>query len=571
MLSTSTLAPRYRWQLAPQPPDALLAAVRHPVLASALAGRGIVGAESARAFLAREVVDDNPFRLAGMAEAVARLRAAIRAGERVAVYGDFDADGVTATALLATTLRALGADVVTFLPHRTRDGYGVHVHALEDLVRHGVRLVVTVDCGVRAVAEIAAAAAFGLDVIITDHHAPAHALPDAVAVIDPKRLDDAYGDTGLAGVGIAFKLAQALLRASARADGRRSALAEEDLLDLVALGTVADVAPLVGENRSLVHRGILALRAARRIGIRALCEVAGLDPAALSARDLGYTLGPRLNAAGRMDDARLALDLLLATDPERARELATRLEGHNRTRRAATDVAVAEAQAALLGATDAPLLAWSSPTVEPGVVGLVAGDLARAHYRPAIVLRVDGAMARASLRSIPEFDIVAALDAAGDLLERWGGHAAAGGLTVQTGRIPELIDRLTGAAAGCLAGCDLRPALAIDASVAPDALSWDLHHHLERLAPFGEGNPEPRLCAVGALVRTVRTVGQDHLKLSLGGPDGGAFDAIAFRQADRQVHVGHRLDVVGRLVDDSWQGRSRLQLVVDDLAASDTG
>lgn len=561
------LEPRFRWRFAPPPPPELVAEVRHPILAGALAQRGVDGVEAARAFLARDGRDDNPFRLTGMHRAVERLRAAIRDGERVAVYGDFDADGVTASALLLTTLRALGADALAFLPHRTRDGYGVHAHALEELARRGVRLVVTVDCGVRAVEEVAYASSLGLDVIVTDHHLPGPILPAAVAVVDPRRPGDAYGDVGLAGVGVAYKLAQALLRVAARADRRPPALREEALLDLVALGTVADVAPLLGENRALVHRGLAELRAARRPGIRALCEVAGIEPGELTSRDLGFALGPRLNAAGRMDDARLALELLVSTDAARARELAERLDAHNRARRAATDVAVAEARAALDGGLDAPLLVWASATVAPGVVGLVAGELARAQYRPAMVLRLEGDIARASLRSIPELDVTAALDEIGALLERWGGHAAAAGLTVRAERVPELAERLTGVVSERLAGQDLRPSLAIDAVLPPAEIDRPLHEALQCLAPFGEGNPEPQLCAAGAEVRAVRTVGQNHLKLALAGSGGAVLDAIAFHQGDRPVHAGQRLDVVGRLVEDRWQGQSRLQLVVEDLAA----
>ena len=368
-------APRARWRLSP-PPSPALDALGDPLLARALAARGVAELDGAAAFLGRSVGDDNPFRLADMDRAVTRLRRAISGGERIAVYGDYDADGVTGTALLTTALRALGGDVLPHLPHRERDGYGVHTAALDRLAKHGVRLVVTVDCGVRAAEPLLHARTLGMDVIVTDHHALPDELPAAVAVVNPRRADDGYGFHEFAGVGLAYKLAQALLRVAARTSARPAALHETDLLDLAAIGTVADVVPLVGENRMLVQGGLERIRAGARPGVAALCEAGGFEAATMTARGIAFGLGPRLNAAGRMGDATMALTLLLSEADGEARRLAAQLEHMNRERRAATDVALEAAHADLAGRTDAPFLAWASPDVGLGVIGLVAGQLA---------------------------------------------------------------------------------------------------------------------------------------------------------------------------------------------------
>ena len=561
------LLPRTRWLLPPEPPAALLRA-HPPVIASALARRGITSAEEAAAFLRREAGDDNPFRLADMSEAVFRLRTALRAREPIAIYGDYDADGITASALLTQTLRALGGTVIPFIPHRERDGYGLKPAALEDLAQRGARVVVTVDCGIRASDEIEHARGLGLDVIVTDHHALPDDLPGALAVINPKRVDCRYGDLDLAGVGMAYKLAQALLRVEARESGGRAPLREEDLLDLVAVGTVADVVPLRGENRALVHRGLTALREARRPGLRALMASAKQAPARIDSRGIGYVIGPRINAAGRMADAETALRTLLATEPAEAKALAAELESLNQDRRAATEVAQVQAEATLAeeGAASEPFLLWASSDVALGVIGLVAGRLSSTHYRPAAVLRLEGETARASLRSIDELDLVAALSECDDLLLRWGGHARAAGLTVRTEYIPALTERLRRIAERAFDGLDLRPSLAIDAVVEPRRIDWALHEQLEALQPFGQSNRRPLLLARSVSVLGRRDVGRGrHLRLTLE-TGAGPLGAIAFGQGGRLSAIGDRLDLVFGLKVDTWRGEERLELDVRDLA-----
>lgn len=559
-----TAAPRARWRLAPPPPPAL-DDLGDPLLARALAARGLTDAAAARTFLGRSAGDDNPFRLADIDRAVTRLRRAVADGERIAVYGDYDADGVTGAAVLTLALRAIGGDVIPYLPHREREGYGVHPAALDRLARHGVRLVVTVDCGVRAAEPIAHARALGLDVIVTDHHALPDALPDALAVVNPRRADDGYGFAEFAGVGLAYKLAQALLRVTARASARRPAIDETELLDLVAIGTVADVVPLHAENRTLVHAGLARIRGGARPGIAALCAAAGIDAGAITARGVAFGLGPRLNAAGRMADATTALDALLAPDDAEAARLAAILEHHNRERRAATDVALEAALADLAGRTDAPLLAYASPDVALGVIGLVAGQLSQAHYRPTAVFKVEGDWARASLRSIPEFSVIEALDAIAPLLERHGGHDRAGGLTTRAERIPAVCDALGAHAAAALAPHDLRPALDIDAEVALDDIGDGLFRRLQALEPFGEGNPPPLLLCRDVAVGAKRLVGERHLKLLL--PTWhGTLEAMAFGQGDRLAEVGARVDLVFGLRENVWRGQRTIELEVRDFA-----
>ena len=396
------------------------------------------------AFLAGLARVDNPFRLRGMNEAVERIRHAIRAWEPIAVYGDFDADGVTSTALMVQTLSALGADVRPYIPHRVDEGYGLNNGALAELKRDGVKLVITVDCGIRSVDEVAFANRLGLDMIITDHHSVGPKLPPALAVINPKRSDCDYPFRDLAGVGLAFKLAQGLLRSNLQVSIRRDLtveLDESDLLDLVALGTVADLAPLLGENRSLVTRGLDRLNQPQRPGLQALMKQAGLAPGQVTASTIGFVLGPRLNAAGRMEDARLAYELLQTEDVVKAAQLAGELDRLNARRKEITAQSLEAAQAQIeANGSDGYLHLVAGEEFLAGIVGLVAGRLAEQYYRPALVVELGDLQSRGSARSIAEFDITMALDRCADagLLVKHGGHAAAAGFTVENSKIDAL-------------------------------------------------------------------------------------------------------------------------------------
>jgi single-stranded-DNA-specific exonuclease len=431
-----------RWLIPPAvTPEADQALVAFPpVLRQILFNRGYATDAEARAFLKAEPAFDNdPFQMTGMQVAVERICFALEHKEPIAIYGDYDVDGVTATALLVDTLKALGAQVRGYIPNRFDEGYGLNNEALSQLKDDGVNLVISVDCGIRSPDEALHARTIGLDLIITDHHHPSEGpLPPALAVINPKQPGDVYPDKDLAGVGIAYKLAEALVSRLEPSDFRL-----ENLLDLVALGTVADLAPLVGENRFLVRRGLRQIRATTRQGLFSLAAVADLSIAKVNATDIGFRLGPRLNAAGRLKEALAAYELLTTTDIFKAGQLAQQLDMQNRERQRITRDMQAQAEVmALADETDAFLLFAEHQDFNAGVVGLAASRLTETYYRPAIVAHIDTDTTRGSCRSIPEFHITDALDQCADLLVRHGGHAAAAGFTVENDKLDELVSRL---------------------------------------------------------------------------------------------------------------------------------
>ncbi len=555
---------RTRWlvspPLTPQADQAL--AEFPPLLRQLLFNRGYAAPAEARAFLqAATTFDSSPFQLKDMERVVERLRRAVAAGEPVAIYGDYDVDGVTATALLVQTLRGLGGNVRPYIPNRFDEGYGLNVEALEALAAEGIKVVVSVDCGIRSPAEAERARTLGLDLIVTDHHHPAEELPPAYAIINPKQPGDAYPDKDLAGVGVAYKIAQALLDGEARSDFLDS------LLDLVALGTVADLAPLTGENRSLVRRGLTQMRTTRRQGLFSLANVAGISLAAVHATHIGFMLGPRLNAAGRLESALAAYELLTTDQVTRAGELAVKLDQQNRERQALTRRIQAEAEALALAEDPEALLLFAvHPDFNPGVVGLAAARLVETHYRPAVVGQVGEEFTRCSCRSIPEFHITEALDACRDLLVRHGGHAAAAGFTVRNENLDELKSRLRAIAAERLGRLDLRPTLAADAEVSLADLHPALLRDLDLLQPTGYGNPEAVFVTRRVQVKSSRAVGADgqHLKLTVS--DGRlTFDAIGFRLGHWQSSLPPRLDLLYTFETNVYNGRIALQLNLKDI------
>jgi len=518
-----------------------------------------------------------------MAEAVRRIRDAIRTREPVVVYGDFDADGVCATALLAHTLSALGARVSPYIPHRVDEGYGLNCEALDRIASRGARLVITVDCGIRSAMEVAYAGRLGLDMIVTDHHSLGPQLPSALAVINPKQPGDPYPFKDLAGVGIAFKLAQALLLAEQRdpIGPRPGTLRETELLDLVALGTVADIAPLLGENRALVQRGLAELNRPRRPGIQAMLAEAGLPAGRVDATAIGFILGPRLNAAGRLSTAELSYELLMTQDELQALTLAGQLGQLNRERQALTlqKLEVARQHIAARHKRMPPtpeggrppgryLYLVADPEFPPGIVGLVAGRLAEELYRPALVAQLGPEETHGSARSIPEFNITAALDECRDLLLRHGGHAAAAGFTLSNQNLPALESRLEQIAARELAGQDLQPTLQIDAVVSLDELDFAVYEFLQQLEPCGCGNPQPVLATLGLHLVSAQRVGADskHLRLKVRDPHSDVeWEGIAFRQADWFGNLPHRIDLAYSLEVNEYNGERRLQLNVKDI------
>lgn len=568
-----------RWDIAPAVSRRQLDRLSHlhPLLVQILFNRGVTGPEEADAFLNSRTRFDDPFRMKGVQAAVTRIRAAIRDGEPIVVYGDFDADGVTSTALLVQALAGLGAQVGPYIPHRVDEGYGLHCDTLDKIAANGARLVITVDCGIRSPLEVAHGNGLGLDMIVTDHHSIQRTeddrdlLPPALAVINPKRQDESYPFRDFAGVGLAFKLAQALLLAEQR-DPILSAppdLAERDLLDLVALGTVADLAPLLGENRSLVQRGLAELNKPRRPGIQALLEEAKLAPGKIDATAIGFVLGPRINAAGRLAHANLSYDLLTAPDTLTARPLAEELAALNRVRQNLTLEKFELARERI--ATERPdryLYLVSDPDFPPGIVGLVAGRLAEELYRPALVAQVGDEETHGSARSILEFNITGALDDCRDLLVRHGGHAAAAGFAVRNENLEALRQRLEAIAARELAGRELTPSLAVDAVVALGDLDRAIVEQLRQLEPCGYGNPQPSFASLGLEVVSARLVGSDgrHLKLAVRDHRTRAvWDAIAFRMGEWYGHLPSRIDLAYAVEINEFNGRSALQLNVKDI------
>ncbi|MBI4497368.1 MAG: single-stranded-DNA-specific exonuclease RecJ [Chloroflexi bacterium] len=564
-----------RWHLQPPLPERLgarfAAAGVHPLLAQLLYNRGFTAPQAAQAFLRAGVaLVHDPFLLPDMDRAVARVRRAIAEREPIAVYGDFDADGITATALLVTGLRRLGGVARPYIPHREAEGYGLNRPALDALHAEGIGLVITVDTGTSAPDEVAHARALGVETIVTDHHSIPEQLPQAVALLNPHRQDTAapYPFPHLTGAGVAYKL----LGAVARSLGRD--LDEDDYLDLVAIGTVADLGPLLGENRYFVRHGLRLLNTPaagpgpgpRRLGLQALFRRAGLKPGTLTARDIGFMIAPRLNAAGRLDHASLSYRLLTTEDPEEAYRLADTLEALNRERQLRTEDALARARELVGDGADLPLVLVGDASFGAGIVGLVAGKLAEEWYRPAVALAVGPELSQGSARSIPGFNIVQAVRECQDLLERCGGHAQAAGFTVRTERLPALRERLLDVAARTLAGQEPVPVLEVDAAVAPDALPGAAALALHELEPHGLDNPEPLFLGRGLALADHRAVGAEgkHLQLKL--RDARAvWRAVGFHLAGQADQLAPRLDVVYTLEVDGWAGRGTLRLNVKDF------
>lgn len=561
-----------RWVINPPiTPVASEALVRFPpILKQILFNRGMGNYDEASAFLrALPGFDTNPFQLTGMDAAVDRILFAINHNEPIAVYGDYDVDGVTATALLVDALHALGANVRHYIPNRFEEGYGLNKDALDTLHADGVKLVITVDCGIRSPDEALHARDLGLDLVISDHHHPdGENLPTAFAVINPKQQGDPYPDKDLAGVGIAYKLAEALTQ---KMNGQSMNLKLADLLDLVALGTVADLAPLVGENRSMVRKGLRQIRETKRQGLYSLCNVAKTQIGKITAGNIGFMLGPRLNASGRLESALASFELLTTTDVMRAGQLAQQLDVQNYHRQSLTRSTQDQAQQiAMSEDPDAFLLFAAHENFNPGVVGLAASRLTEVFYRPAIVASKGPEETRGSCRSIPEFHITDALDLCKDLLVRHGGHAAAAGFTVRNENLPEFVSRLKEIARDQLEGRDLRHVLSADMEVPLSQLSFEVLSHLEYLEPTGYGNPDAVFVSRDVKIKSFRAVGSEgkHLKVTFEDERGHTFDSIGFRMGHLQSTLPHRVDVMYHIEANEYNGRKTLQLNLKDIKAA---
>lgn len=541
-----------------------------PILRQILFNRGYATDVDARAYLnAKPNFNTDPFLLTGMREATDRIRLAIQNKEAIAIYGDYDVDGVTSTALLVQALQLLHADVRGYIPNRFEEGYGLNKNALDELKADGVKLVITVDCGIRSPDEALHAQTIGLDLIISDHHHPAEGdLPHALAVINPKQHGDLYPDKDLAGVGIAYKIAEALFSL------QPSDISLDFLLDLVALGTVADLAPLVGENRVLVRKGLRQMKQTKRQGLSSLAAVSEIGLAKVNAGNIGFSLGPRLNAAGRLKEALAAFELLTTNDVIRAGELAQVLDMQNRERQRITrDMQKRAEEIAMAEDPHAFLLFAAQEDFNSGVVGLAASRLTDTYYRPAIVASIGAEETRGSCRSIPEFHITEALDQCADLLVRHGGHAAAAGFTVRNENLSELVKRLKAIAREKLSNQDLKSTVTADAVVSLTDVRAELFEKsLKYLEPTGYGNPNAAFVARNVKVKTARTVGADakHLKLSLEDEKGYIHDAIGFRLGEWQKNMPPRVDILFTYEVNEYNGRIGYQLNLKDIKAAAT-
>lgn len=569
-----------RWEIASPAPDSLLRTYRgvSPIIAQLLYNRGLQTPEDVYHFLYDKDVAStagDPRNMKDMQKAVERIRAAIKRREPIVVYGDFDADGVTSTTLMVEILRRLGANVQAYIPHRVDEGYGLNTPALEELARQGTSLVITVDCGIRSVQEVEDGKAAGLDMVITDHHSVGADIPDALAVVNPQQ-EDCPGDTSLAGVGVAYMVARALLLDAYQRNGKRKSHITKyaevltDLLDLVAIGTVADIMPLnTPTNRAFVKHGLQVINEGRRPGVRALMEVAGIKQGQATAMSIGFGLGPRINAAGRLESAIIAYELLSAPNDEIAREHAAELQRLNSRRQQLTRDAQERIRENIeFSRRDDDLLIFAvDEQVVPGIVGLVAGRLTEEFFRPSVVVDASDGECHASCRSIPQFHITRALDECADLLLRHGGHAMAAGLTILPENLPLLEARLQEKAREILEGQELTPTLHLDMELPLTELRMDLAQSLAVLEPTGHANEQAKFMTRNLEVREVRTVGNgdSHLKLKLSADGQPPIDAIGFGLGQWAHDLPPRLDVAYHLEINEWQGRRNLQLNMQDI------
>ncbi len=553
------------WQLPNEaPPKTLPAFVPSPI-AQALFNRGVDTAEKLQSLLnPPQRLPYNPLRLGGMDLALQRIYQAIQNRETVGVFGDFDVDGITGTAIVCEGLTAFGVPVIPYLPHRSEEGHGLSERAVDQLVEQGVSLIITVDCGVTSVEETDHARKAGADVIITDHHVPSDALPAAVAIINPNLPSNPYPFTQLCGAGIALKLVQGIYQYHGQPLG-------PGLMELAALGTIADLVPLLDENRYLVRRGLKDLAITQRPGLQALFRTAGIAPDSVDTETIAFQIAPRLNAAGRMSHAQESLSLLTTQSPREAEELAQRLEELNLERRELTAAVFASVCRRVEEGLPLPaILLVEDPGMTPGIAGLVAGRLAEKYHRPGVAMTaLEGDRLLASCRSIPQFNLIEALTQCGDLFQRFGGHSQAAGFTVNRDRLPELSKRLTELALKAVGPHDLAPSLGVDAELKLSEIGPELVDWLTQMEPFGVGNPRPKFLVKNAQVTESRLVGQreQHLRLRVrqGGP---SQKAIAFNQAANWGPGISRVDLVATVSVEMWNGFEETTLKVVDFRPS---
>jgi single-stranded-DNA-specific exonuclease len=561
-----------RWQICTVDTEAVARLARElsipPLVARLLVLRGLAEPEAAERFLDPSLAQlHDPFLMADMRAAVERLGQAVERQEKILIYGDYDVDGTMAAVVLLTALRALGAKVEAHIPRRLTDGYGMRVPVVERARAEGYNLILSVDTGVREHEVLARARELGLDCIVTDHHLPDSHLPPACAILNPRREDCAYPEKNLSGVGVAFKLVQALL------GPRLTERQVQSYLKVVALGTIADVVPLVGENRVMAHFGLAGMREPAQAGLAALLAVAGLERRAVTTGDVAFRLAPRLNAAGRMEDAREVIELFTTSDPARARAIAERLESLNRDRQRVEDEILGMIVDLLQQRPEKArcyTLVFSGEGWHRGVIGIVAQRVVDRYHRPALVIGVEEGVGVGSGRSIKGFHLLAALSQASDLFDRFGGHAQAVGFALPAERIGELETRFERHARAVLAPDDLEPVLRVDAEVRLAELDSKLYEEVRRLEPYGFGNPTPVFVARDAgLTAPPRILKEKHLKLRVA-QGAAAYDALGWNMAGQAAGLaaGQRVDLAFTLDENTFQDVTTLQLVVKDVRAN---
>ncbi len=554
--------PPKEWRRLPTPPAGFARTLDLPPFhAHLLFNRGVRSRQDASLYLDAGVGQTHdPFKLPDMPAAVARLRRAIETKEGIGVFGDFDTDGLSGTAVMVAAIRELGATAFPYVPNRVDEGHGLNRDAVATLGRDGVSVLVTVDCGSSSAEEIEFASGIGIDTVVTDHHSLPPTLPAATAVVNPHRNDSEYAYDGLTGAGLAFKLAEALF-----AELRRPL--PDQLYELATLGTVADVGPLTDENRYLVRQGLSLLNDTSHPGLKALIARAGFSLGSLDTDSLSYGLIPRLNAAGRIGDPSKSLDLLTTNDPDKAERIAEELELQNEERRQLTADGVAQALEQVSEQGDpAALILVEHQEWKPGILGLIAGRLSELYHRPAVAVSTGDEVCRGSARSIPEFDIVEAISQSQSLLLQFGGHPRAAGFTIPAEGLARLKAALIAEAEAKLRGAELAPSIDIDCEISPALLDDRNFGFIQSMQPFGEANRAPVFLTRNARVRDSRQVGEDRKHLKMTVVHGGrAWDAIAFRQGDLIPNYDDRLDLVYSPSLDNWGAEPRLQLEVLDF------
>ncbi len=551
------------WTVAPRMPQSVAQTLEplSPLSSQLMFNRGVKTSQQAEAFLARDhSLLHDPFLLPQMREAVARISEALAAEEAIGIFGDFDADGVTGTALLAEGLASLGGKVIPYLPHRTQEGHGLNIKAIDKLSELGVSLIVTVDNGTTSIDEISRAASLGVDTIVTDHHLPTSILPSAVAVVNPKLPGSEYPFPYLAGVGLAFKLVQALHIYLGR-------YWNESLLQLAAIGTVTDVVPMIGENRYIVSAGLDSINRNPLPGIKELLRVAGESVGYVDEESLAFTIGPRINAPGRMEHASSSYSILRASSSEEAVPLAQKIENINRERQNATRLALDKLYEHLgSDITSYPLICIWDDEFKAGISGLLASRLVEEYYRPSIVVAIEGDIARGSARSIDGFDIAAALMQCSYLLLQFGGHQKAAGFTVKKENLALLKEKLLEIAGHDLEFFPKASVLEIDAHVRLQSLMGVNYQFMNDLAPYGEDNRKPVFLTKDVKILGSRKIGKQKEHLILRLEYGGAFwEAIAFGRGEDVVSQGDRIDIVYKLGVDKWKLNRPIRLMLEDF------